>query len=265
MNLAWLTDIHLNFVGRKEVNRLCDDIRSSDAVLITGDIATSLNLTRYLDHFASVLQMPVYFVLGNHDYYGSSIREVNDAVGKLVSETPLLTWLSACPAYVPLTDTTCLVGHEGLADGRMGDPGGSEVMINDYYQIRELVKQSKRARLEVQHQLGDDAAARLRGQLTQAIDNCCRKIIIALHVPPFPEACWHLGENSTDEYLPHFGCRATGEVLREFALNYPIIDFTVYCGHTHSPGYAEILPNLRVHTAGAEYGKPRIERMLTVD
>jgi 3',5'-cyclic AMP phosphodiesterase CpdA len=267
MNLAWLTDIHLNFVGRGEVNRLCDDIRTSgaDAVLITGDIATALNLTRYLDHFATALQLPVYFVLGNHDYYGSSIREVNDVVGNLVSETPLLTWLSACPAYVPLTDITSLVGHEGLADGRMGDPEGSEVMINDYYQIRELVQPSKRARLEVQHQLGDDAAAHLRGQLKQAINNRYMKIIVALHVPPFLEACWHLGKNSTDEFLPHFGCRATGEVLREFALNYPIIDFTVCCGHTHSPGYAEILPNLRVFTAGAEYGKPRIERLLTVE
>jgi Icc-related predicted phosphoesterase len=267
MQLAWLTDIHLNFVGREEVNRLCADIRTSgaDAVLITGDIATSLNITRYLDHFATTLQMPVYFVLGNHDYYGSSIREVNDAVGKLISETPLLTWLSACPACIPLTYTTCLVGHEGLADGRMGDPEGSEVMINDYYRIKELVKPSKRARLEVQHELGDDAAAHLRGQLTRAIDASYRKIIVALHVPPFSEACWYLGKNSTDEYLPHFGCRATGEVLREFALNYPLIDISVYCGHTHSSGYAEILPNLRVFTAGAEYEKPRIERLLTVD
>jgi predicted phosphohydrolase len=266
MNLAWLTDIHLNFVGRGEVNLLCDDIRTSGAgaVLITGDIATALNLTRYLDHFAMTLQLPVYFVLGNHDYYGSSIREVIDVVGNLVSETPLLTWLSAS-ACVPLTDTTCLVGHEGLADGRMGDPEGSEVMINDYYQIRELVQPSKRARLEVQHQLGDDAAAHLRSQLTRAIEASYRKIIVALHVPPFHEACWHLGENSTDEYLPHFGCRATGEVLREFSLIYSLVEFMVYCGHTHSSGYAEILPNLRVFTAGAEYGKPRIERLLTVD
>ncbi len=33
---------------------------------------------------------------------------------------------------------------------------------------------------------------------------------------------------------------------------------TVYCGHTHSGGYVEILPNLRVFTAGAEYKHPCI-------
>jgi 3',5'-cyclic AMP phosphodiesterase CpdA len=267
MQIAWLTDIHLNFVGRKEVTRLCDDIRTSgaDAMMITGDIAKSLHLTRYLDHFSTTLQVPVYFVLGNHDYYGSSIQKVNDAVGKLVSETPNLIWLSACPTPVHLTDYTCLIGHEGLADGRLGDPERSEVMLNDYYQIKELVQPSKRARLEVQHELGDDAAAHLRSQLKLAIDASFRRILVALHVPPFPEACWHLAENTNDEYLPHFGCRATGEVLREFALIYSLIDITVYCGHTHSPGYVEILPNLRVFTAGAEYGKPRIERILTVD
>ncbi|WP_188055290.1 metallophosphoesterase family protein [Oryzomonas rubra] len=267
MQLAWLTDIHLNFVGRTEVNSLCDDIRTSGAaaVLITGDIASALYLTRYLDNFASSLQMPVYFVLGNHDYYGSSIREINDAVGKLISEMPQLIWLSACLACIPITDNTCLVGHEGLADGRLGDPEGSEVMINDYYQITELMQPSKRARLEVQHQLGDDAAAHLRSQLKQAIDASYRKILVALHVPPFPEACWHMGEKSTDEFLPHFGCQATGEVLREFALTYSLADFTVYCGHTHSSGVAEILPNLRVFTGRAKYGRPQIERLFTVE
>jgi Icc-related predicted phosphoesterase len=42
MKLAWLTDLHLNFVGRNSVEGLCATIGASnaDAVLITGDIAT---------------------------------------------------------------------------------------------------------------------------------------------------------------------------------------------------------------------------------
>lgn len=266
MKLAWLTDIHLNFVGRTEVDRLCSDIRDSgaSAVLITGDIATPLFLIRYLDFFTNTLNMPVYFVLGNHDYYGSSIREVNDAVGRIVAENPLLTWLSSCAAYVSLDDYTCLIGHEGLADGRLGDPEGSTVELNDYRLIQELAQPTKAARLEVQHQLGDEAAAHLRQQLEVVIMVGYRHILVGLHVPPFAEACWHLGQNSSDEYLPHFGCQATGEVLRAFTEKYQMVSIDVYCGHTHSSGEAQILPNLRVHTGGAEYGNPVIAGIIEI-
>jgi hypothetical protein len=74
-----------------------------------------------------------------------------------------------------------------------------------------------------------------------------------------------LGRNTDDEFLPHFACKATGGVLREFAETNPEALFEVYCGHTHSGGFAEILPNLHVYTAGAEYGSPRIERLIEVE
>jgi hypothetical protein len=39
---------------------------------------------------------------------------------------------------------------------------------------------------------------------------------------------------------------------------------TVICGHTHGAGEAQILPNLRVLTGGAEYGNPVKQRVLEV-
>ncbi len=41
-------------------------------------------------------------------------------------------------------------------------------------------------------------------------------------------------------------------------------EMTVLCGHTHSPGEAQVLPNLHVLTGGAEYGRPEVQRVLTV-
>ena len=132
--IAWLTDPHLNFVGRGEIGALCESIRSSgaDAVLITGDIATAEHLCWCLKHLADRIQKPVYFVLGNHDYYGSSIQRVNFEVGGIVISNHNLIWLSRSEV-IELTPDTCLVGYEGLADGRLGDPEGSAVMLNDYY------------------------------------------------------------------------------------------------------------------------------------
>ncbi len=37
---------------------------------------------------------------------------------------------------------------------------------------------------------------------------------------------------------------------------------TVLCGYTHGGGEARILPNLRVLTGGAEYGRPVIQKVL---
>ena len=39
---------------------------------------------------------------------------------------------------------------------------------------------------------------------------------------------------------------------------------TVLCGHTHSGGTIQPAPNGIVHTAAAEYGRPRVERIIEV-
>jgi len=65
-----------------------------------------------------------------------------------------------------------------------------------------------------------------------------------MHVPPFRNACWHEGKISDDEYLPHFACKAVGDVLVDVMKKYPEGKLTVLCGHTYSKGVANILPNL---------------------
>lgn len=263
MKICWLTDIHLNFVGRAGFTALCDSILNADpdAVLITGDIATSRFLLRYLESLEEALQRKkIYFVLGNHDYYEGSIRKINNDVAKLVATSEYLSWLSQS-GPISLTPDSCLIGHEGTADGRLGDPEGSPVELNDYRLIEELRQPSKSSRLQVQRLLGDAAARSILRQLG-AVSPDHKSIHVALHVPPFREACWHEGQLSDDNYLPHFACQAAGDVLRNYALRNPDKDMTVYCGHSHSSGYAEILPNLRVYTAGAEYRQPAIARII---
>jgi len=50
-----------------------------------------------------------------------------------------------------------------------------------------------------------------------------------------------------------------GEVLERIMREHPDHTLTVLCGHTHGKGKAAIFPNLRVKTAGAKYGKPRLQ------
>jgi hypothetical protein len=89
-----------------------------------------------------------------------------------------------------------------------------------------------------------------------------REVLVLTHVPPFREACWHEGRISDDAWLPHFACQAAGEVLAGALAARPDCRMTVLCGHTHSPGEAQVLPNLRVLTGGARYGEPRVQQVV---
>src|SRR5215213_9460740 len=90
-------------------------------------------------------------------------------------------------------------------------------------------------------------------------------IILATHVPPFREACWHQGKISDGDWLPHFTCKAVGDVLLEIMKENPDHKLTVLCGHTHGGGEAQVLPNLKVLTGAARYGRPALQNVISPD
>jgi 3',5'-cyclic AMP phosphodiesterase CpdA len=261
--VAWLTDLHLNFVTPGHIGRLCGAVleTGADAVLLGGDIAEAPDVVEHLEGLDARLGLPIYFVLGNHDFYQGGIARVRAAVRALCARSPRLHWLPGS-GVVGLTRETALVGHDGWGDGRLGDYERSRVLLTDYLLIEELAGLDGRERLRRLNALGDAAAAHFRAVLPAALTRF-RRLIVLTHVPPFREACWHRGRISDDDWLPHFACRAVGEVLREAVFARPGCEMTVLCGHTHSAGEAQILANLRVLTGRAEYGRPEVQRVLT--
>jgi Icc protein len=262
LRLGWLTDLHLNFVSPRKRTAFYSELRERDldAVLLGGDIGEADSVTRYLDEIESALKMPIYFVLGNHDFYRGSIAAVRDAVARQAEASRWLRWLPAS-GVVPLTATTALVGHDSWADGRLGDFFRSEVLLNDYLLISELRGQEKDQRYAQLNALGDEAADFLERRAREALAGW-RNIVILTHVPPFRESCWHEGRISDDDYLPHFACRAVGDRLAALMRERPEKTMTVLCGHTHSSGTARILDNLTVFTGEAQYGEPKLQRVL---
>lgn len=261
MRLAWLTDIHLNFVTSAEIDLFFDNIADDDpdAIVITGDIGEASSVTGFLEWMEARLQRPIYFVLGNHDFYYGSIREVRQEVTRITHDSQWLTWLTG-GRIVTLTDDTALIGHDGWADGRSGDYANSPILMSDYLLVEELAGLSRRGRLEKLNTLGDAAAAYFDTLLPLALAQY-RRVIAVTHPPPFPEAAWHEGKISTDEFLPHLVCTAVGQTLRGVMQRHPDHELLVLCGHTHGEGEVAILPNLSVLTGGAEYGQPEVQRM----
>src|SRR3954451_15098395 len=177
VRLAWLTDIHLNFVPVSRLDTLCRAIREAgaEAVLLGGDIAEAPDVVESLDALDARLGLPIHFVLGNHDFYRGAISRVRAGIATLCSGSPRLVYLTQA-GVVALTEETGLVGHDGWADGRLGDYARSEVLLYDYLLIEELSGLDKRDRLGRLHDLGDEAAAHFRSLLPEALERFRRLI-----------------------------------------------------------------------------------------
>jgi Icc protein len=275
---AWLTDIHLNFVAPQRVDELVDAVRrlDVDSVLIGGDIGEAPTFAAYLEALAARIARPVYFVLGNHDYYGSSIDLVREQARRLSRGGCGITWLPDSDV-VELTAQTALIGHDAWADGRAADFMQSEVMLNDYWLIEDLspIKEdegspreniafedpeSRQLLLCKLNARGDEAAGHFAKVLPKAADRC-RHIVVLTHVPPFREACWYEGSPTDDNWAPHLVCVAAGAALRDFMQGHPDRRMTVLCGHTHGGGGAQILDNLTVMTGAATYREPVVQQV----
>ena len=264
MRVAWVTDPHLDHLKPPHIEAFCRDVNAveADAVLLGGDIAVARSIAEILRVLDDAIAAPIHFVLGNHDYYGSSIDRTRARVARFTSESRRPTRLPTA-GVVHLTRETALIGHGGWADGRFGDYARYDLMLNDYRLIDDFIQLDRAERLARLNALGDEAAAHLRDVLEDAV-RVSRRVILLTHVPPFMEACWHEGRISTPEFLPHFACKAVGEALVSVMQRHPERELLVLCGHTHSSGEARILPNLLVRTGAAVYGQPRVQDVLTL-
>ncbi len=265
MILAWLTDIHLDHINSSKRNRFLKSLDPylADAFLITGDIAESPDLIGSLKELEESIQKPIYFVLGNHDFYGGSIVKTRAEVTKFAAQSEFLTYMTA-NTVMPLTTRTALIGHDCWADARCGDFHKSDVFLSDYVSIKEL-RTPKKATLEaILNTLGDNAAFHLEIVLESAATMFPHTIALT-HAPPFKEASWYDGRHSDDDFLPHFVCKAAGDVMRDVMRSHHQVDLHVLCGHTHGRGEARIAHNLQVSTGEAEYGHPIVQRVWGIE
>jgi predicted phosphohydrolase len=257
---TWITDCHLDRASPAAIERFHGKVRESaaDAVIVTGDVSNAGRLVADLQRLADAARAPIWFVLGNHDHYGASVGTVRDTVLALGEANPAIRWLPPA-GVVELETDVVLVGVDGWADGRHGDPLRTPLVLNDDRLIAELAAQESRtAKLAVKRILADADADRLTALLDRAADTAPRQVIVATHVPPFVEALRPGSREAGPDWLPLLVCGATGAVLRRFAENHPAIDLLVLAGHSHRACDARIAPNLRVRVGEARYGEPRV-------
>jgi Icc protein len=265
VRLAWITDPHLNHVPSERWQRWVDEVTAHgvDGIVITGDISEGDDVVPQLQRLARSLPMPIYFVLGNHDFYQSSIAATRQHVIAASREDRSLHYLTDTPP-MQLAERAYLVGEDGWCDATEGDYEGSTIRLNDFSLIDDF-RSGEESRWKQQlHDLGAESAERL-GRKLEGLPGDARQVLVITHVPPYRDACWYEGKTTDDNWAPFFVCGQVGRALREASQSRPQCQFRVLCGHTHHRGIANMAPNLIVHTGAAQYGQPAIEGLVSIE
>lgn len=276
-SLVHATDIHLNFCNEARIKMFCDEVLDveADAIVITGDIAEATTVIDYLGFLSVNLEksLPIFFVLGNHDYYGGSILEVRNNMKKFFTYTedmkknraPRLAWLGSS-GVIPLTGDTAIVGHDGWYDGQYANWFTSNVWLNDYSSILELNNASyiKQLLFEKINELSRESAEYVRKNVTKAFDSGYRHVFVATHVSPFRETSTFKGKMSDENWMPHFSSKAMGDVLLNLASSNPEKVITVLSGHSHGGADVSVASNLRVIAGAAKYREPKIGQIFDI-
>ncbi len=265
MKLAWATDTHLDQVDdTRAAGRQMHAAHTFDALVITGDVAESSSLVSSLRELREGTAVPIYFVLGNHDYWRADFDKTHARARLATAEIPGVTWLREA-GVVRLSDRVALVGHDGFYDAGYGNAYDSGVMMNDWRLIADLKAALLAGTLLSElRAIGLRCAAEAEPVLRAALD-AYPEVLFGTHVPPWPEAAWHHGRRTDPSHLPWYTSRAMGEMLMDLAAEYPHRQIRVLCGHVHSPGEAQIADNLRCSTGAAEYGEPAIWTVIDTD
>ena len=258
LNIIWASDIHLNFIPLVSRKKFYTELNTAegDLVLFTGDIAEGDVLEKYLLEFKEYISKPVYFVLGNHDFYGSSVKEVHKKVKQY-------NWLGK-KSFI--SNGVALVGVDGWADGRLGNYENCPLVMNDWIYIEELRKgyekedrigfarrETGKHLLKAMQKLSDKDAELLKRRVVTAINRGVHKVVIATHVPPFESCCFNEGRVSYDG-LPFYSSKILGDTILPIVESNVDVDFIWLCGHTHSGCTVHIRSNLTVKVADARYG-----------
>ncbi len=245
--LVWLSDVHADSL-RGDFSAEVDQLRreNPEGILITGDISNAERLDEHLT-VLSTLGCPIFFVLGNHDYWNGSFAGVPARVRSACSKKTNLVFLDQT-GLVQLGGGTVLIGGQGWGDGQAGLGEKSPVTSRDRQLIQEFTDKPREKYFQMLQEMGRASASAFSEIAVPALEGS-EHLILATHVPPFAASALR-----EPEYLPFYVNVALGDEILRIAHQFPGKKISVYCGHTHRKSIYRPLPNVTVHVADATSG-----------
>ncbi len=263
MKLVWLSDLHLDHADSSARQAFYQRLSEADgdAFVITGDISIARLLATHLEELAQACApRKVYFLLGNHDFYGSSFAEVDGISADCCRKHPSLHHLGQ-GEIVRLGPSSALVGHRGWADGRAYGGKRTSCRFPDQDGIRDLRYRSTFPAFRKMERLGRESGGYFRRVLPPALASC-RHVLIATHFPPFAKAVRFDGQPCEPAKLPHYVNASAGAVIQRVGEHFPHTNITVLCGHSHHGNTVRVADNLEVRVGEARKGTPVIQGII---
>jgi len=259
----WLSDLHLDKASNPQIDHLLAHISatSADCFFVTGDISKARSLTDHLRLLATACRpRPIFFVTGNHDYYGGFFAHVDAGIGSLCGAVENLHFLNG-QQIIPLNRHTCLIGDRGWPDARTGYGIHSCLRSPDHSAINDFRGFTRQQSMIRMQELGRESANRIRKVLPLALTRF-RHAILLTHTPPFPEAVRYNDAPCGPLHLPHYVNLSAGLAIRGIAKAFPSCRITILAGHSHSSSITHIGTNICVRVAHARTGRSGPQELL---
>lgn len=242
--------------------RFIDRITSmnADGLIITGDVSNGLWLESDLRYLAEHHPKPIYFVLGNHDYYWRYMGSVQNDVARLCKEYSNLVWLTNNDPQA-LAPGVSLVGHEGWFDANCGDRDMTwwafDRLLNfDFWRIGDHVDQIYQWR-----QMAIASADSIEKKIEKALENS-QLVYVATHFPPWKEASRAEGKLLEKLWYAYNTNVELGVRLEKIAEK-TSSQIIVLAGHTHMACNLSVTKNLTCRVAPSSYwGKVGPEELI---
>ena len=257
----WFSDTHLDQVLPWVLLKFIAHVikERPKGIFLTGDISNGKLTPWHLKILATFISCPIYFVLGNHDYYLSSIDKVHDKIRKLCKRYPNLIWITEA-GIIPINDETAIIGNEGWYDAANGKPGYLKLTI-DWWMTKNFRKlPSMRHRMRVWREMSQRSVDDIVAKLEYAIKLGYKNIYILTHFPPWKEATMHIGTLLEGFWLPYNVNLRLGQALEDVMKRHEDRYITVLSGHTHDKFEIRITSNITCKvSANHLFGIPKLD------
>ncbi|WP_133128298.1 metallophosphoesterase family protein [Legionella nagasakiensis] len=228
----WLTDLHVDRLSKQDYQHLLGRIynAAADVIWLTGDIGDPPYNWRFLATLLEQIKTSVYFVLGNHDFYGLHIAEARSKAVELMRDYPNAYYLTAMPPLI--SNDVLLAGVDGWANT------GRIPLLERTWDGDEIQDWRGNTLASLQAHMNQEAkkdAEQLIIKCQQGINKAIKKIYLLTHVPP-GQAYWENDSvKSWQAKRTVYYSQALAAALDELKACYPDVLFNLFSGHLHRP------------------------------
>jgi len=255
--ILWFSDTHFSvfhpwtfYTFLREVEK-----EKPNGIFLTGDIADGApQLYWVLERMAKSIPSPIYFVLGNHCCWLSSMARVHQKVRELCQKHSNLIWMQDADV-IHLSDEISILGADSWYSCDLGNTDYLK-WTADWFLIEDFRKlPSWNDRIEAFRNLAEQAKDIVVSKLQRALEQDYKTVYILTHIPPWKEATRDEGSFLEKYWLPYNINLRMGKAIEDIMRERKKKRVVVLTGHTHSPLYVRVSRNVECQVGEGHYVK----------